>query len=174
VQINIDEAAMKSSIAIISALILCLFISSCVASTLAPPKGWRVPKEEQGSQVWREKNSNRYLSVKGDFNGDGINDEAKILSSEDKKLVGLFVFLSNIQGGYEIIELNKKAYAYIDVMGVELFEKGVYRERGEKTFHEGDITFENDSIKYFKFDGAYGVYRWNSMSGKFEFVGLND
>jgi hypothetical protein len=165
---------MRSFLSIIIALTFCLPISACCANVTKGPVGWNAPSSKQSAQAWRVEDSNRYLAVKGDFNGDGHPDEAKILLNEDEKLIGLFVFLSNIQGGYEIIELDKKAYNYIDVMGIELFEKGVYRERGEKTFHEGDIPFENDSIKYFKFDGAYGVYRWNTVSGKFEFVGLND
>ena len=165
---------MKSFILATLTLIIYLFNSSCLANATKYPEGWNFPADEQTSQVWRTGDSHKFLTVRGDFNGDGYVDDAKILINGSKKLLGLFVFLSNFQGSYEIIELDQKAYKYIDVIGVELLEKGIYRELGEKTFYEGDISFENDSIKYFKFDGAYGVYAWNTKLGKFEFVGLND
>jgi len=165
---------MKSFIPAILTLTFCFFNSSCLAEVTKYPEGWNFPADDETSQTWRKSDSQKFLAVSGDFNGDGRVDDAKILLSEDKKLLGLFVFLSNFQDSYKIIELDQKAYEYIDVIGIELFEKGIYRQRGDKAFHEGDISFKNDSIKYFKYDGAYGVYSWNAKFGKFEFVGLND
>ena len=62
------------------------------AGNLALPSGWRAPLNLELNDDWRNIDPDKYSVIKGDFNGDGVEDEARLLLSTQRHDVGLFVF----------------------------------------------------------------------------------
>ena len=58
--------------------------------------------------MWRNESENRFTVVKGDFNGDGITDEAKLLVRKDGSGFGVFAFVYQQDHSFkELISLMK-------------------------------------------------------------------
>jgi hypothetical protein len=62
-------------------LVLLIAVLGCVR-TAPLPEGWRAPTAKEVNQDWRNNEQHRYVIVKADFNGDGIEDEARLLVKE--------------------------------------------------------------------------------------------
>src|SRR6202035_4440087 len=73
-------------------------------------KGWREPRAaELGSladQKWRDDNAKHYLSLTGDFDGDGKPDEARLMVRDDGKAFALFVKLGGKDGALKLDEFS--------------------------------------------------------------------
>ena len=89
-----------------SVTLLYLFvIISCSKSNNGPPD-WRMPTANELSSSWRSINPDKFSIVRGDFNGDGVIDEAKLLVRKDGTGIGLFAFVSE-NGKYKTFLLEE-------------------------------------------------------------------
>src|SRR5256885_7943415 len=70
------------------------------------PVGWRLPRAAEATGAWRKKSPTRFLVVRGDFDGDGRNDVAELLVSEDRKSTRLNS--SHLVISYAVFCLKKK------------------------------------------------------------------
>jgi hypothetical protein len=88
----------------------------CMAAT-PTPIGWRAPTGKETNQNWRKGRSHHYIVDKADFNGDGTEDEARLLVRQKVQGMALFAFVS--QGkSFEIYLLEELREAgWLDVMG---------------------------------------------------------
>lgn len=72
-----------------------MFAFTAEASDVAAPRGWRFPTDADHSDGWVEYRDEFPIPfhVRGDFDGDGIVDDAWLLIRDAGKGCGLFVFL---------------------------------------------------------------------------------
>ena len=56
--------------------------------------GWRRPTAVELKESWRQRNPTRFAVARGDFDGDGKADEARLMLSKDGKRLALVVTLS--------------------------------------------------------------------------------
>lgn len=59
-------------------LVLVLLISfDCTGNKIPVLQNWRIPSDSEISDEWRNRDINKYLIIRGDFNGDGIIEVRK-------------------------------------------------------------------------------------------------
>ena len=170
---------MRHSIIFIA--ILLLFSNNAFGEPLLP-KGWRVPtKDETKYDIpIREKDPYRYLRVIGDFDGDKITDEARILVNDSKNKMGVFVFLAR-NGSYKTIQLveydNKD---WVKAIGISIVEPGEYKTACGKGYfkcHEGEpavLVLKRPSINVFKFESASSFFYWDDSLKSFKSIAISD
>jgi hypothetical protein len=155
--------------------------SICQSGDIQLPKGWRLPTATETNDDWREKDVNRYLLVKADFNGDGIKDEANLLVNDNGDKFALFAFLSQNGSEFKTFQLtDHREIAYIKVMGIEVVQPGKYKTACGKGFVDcgkGDseeIILLNAGINYFKKESASMYFFWDKSNQSFKGVGIED
>lgn len=153
----------------------------CIANGITMPEGWRLPANFETQDEWRNKDDNRYLLVKADFNGDTILDEARLLISDKPPMFALFAFVSQKDGTYITFLLDeKKDINYIRSLGVVKVLPGRYKTtcgKGIIECSEGEtdeVIIRYDSIDYFKTESANMYFYWDSLSKTFKKAWIND
>ena len=144
------------------------------------PEGWRAPTVKEVDQDWRKDGPHRYMTVKADFNGDGIEDEAKLLIKQNGKGMALFALVSKGQQ-YESYMLHEDDDAgWLEVMGINVAEKGKYRTACGKGYFEcepgesEEIVLKYPGIDYFKEGSANSFYYWDDKINKFKRTWISD
>lgn len=172
---------MKDTIKYLFIVIAVLTAStSCYSGDIPLPDGWRIPNAIETKEEWRSKDSNRYILVKADFNGDGVVDQARLLIRVRDSALGLFAFLSQKGDSYKAYLLDEiKDTVYIKVMGINIALPGRYTTACGKGAYEcvddpPEIQLENAAIDYFKFDSANMYIYWDKAAQNFKRVGIND
>lgn len=154
--------------------------NACIPNDIHLPQGWRIPTSSETKEEWRNKDSNRYLSVKANFNGDGVMDQARLLIRIKDSALGLFAFVSQKDGTYKTYLLDEiKDTDYIKVMGITIAPPGKYITACGKGAYEciddpPEIYLQNYAIDYFKFDSANMYFFWDQATQRFKSVGIND
>jgi len=82
----------------VSGVVLFLAVSAHACLSQELPIGWAIPPSNMTRQEFRQKDPNRFLSVKGDFNGDGVQDKALLLVNLHSHKMALFVCLTAKRG----------------------------------------------------------------------------
>ena len=112
-----------------------LAVSASVCSSQELPAGWSKPPAGMTGQGFRQKDSTHFLVVKGDFNGDGVQDKALLLVNQHTQQMGLFVCLTTATGcdwhRLEVMEI-----AFLDVMGIAKVKPGEYETACGKGYWE--------------------------------------
>ena len=115
---------------IVIGIVILLRISSACAGKIIP-RGWRIPTSAEMQaeyDQWRNRDKNRFLLVEGDFNGDGVRDEARLLiSKKNPPRLGLFAFVSQKDRSFKaflLIEMDNQRY--IKALGIEKVSPGEY------------------------------------------------
>lgn len=164
-------------------ILVILATCSCAISfsKISVPDGWTVPTKSLTSGEWRNIDSNRYLAVKGDFNSDGIVDEARLLVRLDGSEMSLLVFLSGKEKQYAIFVLDKKPdIKNLKSLGIEVVRPGRYETACGKGFTEcregepRELIIHHEAINYFKHGSANMYFYWDEASRSFKGVGIND
>lgn len=133
------------------------------------------PEGYEGPLVWADYLQGR--SVKGDFNGDGVEDTAVLLERSPSDAVleanygdraqavkafvleyGLFVFLSRDGGEMEPVQVASRVNG-IGQYGLDLRAGG-----------EGSV----DAIDFIKYDSSNSIFRWNAATSTFDEVPEGD
>jgi hypothetical protein len=149
-----------------------------------PPHGWRAPTiADLGSpadQKWREKDPARYLTVIGDFDGDGIPDIARLMVRDDHIAYAIFVWLAHQDGTYKQVQLDE----FADVegfpsMGIRAVAPGEYPTGCARGYDCAEdepryLNLKHTAISYFKTDASNRYYYWNDSTRTFSQVGMND
>jgi hypothetical protein len=184
--------------------IIFLFYITCANSEglLKPPDGWQFPKDKGFFREWRNKSKTKYLSAKGDFNGDGITDHAFILQPVNKEGIAIFVLLDSAGKGnqklmkiYDILEnyyylKGKKKYPEVDFIGmeivnygIEIVQPGIYLTACGQGFGEcvGEgnesekIEIKHIAISFFHYDaGGTRYYFWDDKTQTFKYRFMDD
>src|SRR5215510_278573 len=85
------------------------------------PQGWRKPVAAEVPGDWREKSPAKFLTVRGDFDGDGKVDVAELLVNQAGTQFGLFVKRSAAPGWEQ---LEKGQIRQLDNLGIDLVKPG--------------------------------------------------
>jgi hypothetical protein len=161
------------------ASILCLVFASGANAGAELPEGWSITTKDQ-----YEKELITWLGgsipnkVEGDFNGDGVKDNAWILVNEGKDKVGMFVSISMDMQRSEIIQLYEGSFKGRVGYGISLVPPGKHVTACGKGYwkcREGQkpaVELDNPGIEFFKFESASSVFFWNGS--EFERVPLTD
>jgi len=143
------------------------------------PAGWSKPPASMTGQEFRQKDSNHFLSAKGDFNGDGVQDQALLLVNQRTHQMGFFICLTTATGcdwhRLEVMEI-----AFLDVMGIARVKPGAYETACGKGYWEcgkdepEKLKTKRDAVEFFKDESASSVYVYNPVTYKFVAVATSD
>jgi hypothetical protein len=164
--------------------VLFTFMASVAyASDVPLPAGWRVPNKNEMAEKWRNDSQNKYLAIKGDFNNDGIIDNAMILVNDNEGKFGLFAFVSEGAGAPKSYMLNTwEMMNILHNIGIKKRSPGTFDTacKNDPDFNcvENDeelkigkrphvINIEYDAIELFSRKVATSYIFWNKDEKKF-------
>jgi hypothetical protein len=168
-----------------------LFLATSSAEALPRdlPNGWRLPTDQELQGLGRDQGPNKMARANGDYNGDGIEDEALLLKSTEFSGEALWVWLSNGSEARQWTKLHQinwgPAYPNVDLaMGIETEKPGVYPygcfcdAKSECNFGPHDkrpkLRLRDPAISYFKIDSAGSMYFWSRSRKRFLCVHTSD
>ncbi len=160
-----------------AAVLLLGLTTLCSAQQL--PAGWTKPPANLTGQQFREKDSNHFLVVKGDFDGDGVQDKALLLVDQHNHKMGFFVCLTTATG-CDWHRLEVMDIAFLDVMGIARVKPGEYETACGKGYWEcgkdepEKLKTKRDAVEFFKDESASSVYVYNPITRKFGSVATSD
>ncbi len=172
---------MKLAQSVVFALLLFQAHTFATALDVALPKNWRAPTKTELKDDWRQRSHEKYALVNGDFNGDGVADQARLLVSTRSDTFGLFIFLSQKDGTrrtYKAVVSKNKSI--LEVMGIDKVAPGQYKTACGKGYWDckkGEtpvITLKYDAINYFKTESANSFFYWNEQSNCFDRIWMSD
>ena len=170
-------------------LVLLLLLVPCLGSL---PHGWRLPAPAELADTWRDASPSRYASLTGDFTGDGIADEAKLLLREDGSGFGLFAFVHQPDNTFtayllDAVDAGKVAApgdalpgVVLQVMGIKPVPSGEYTTACGKGYFDcqpGEperIRLPHMGIEYFKEESAASYFYWDAATHQFLRVWIRD
>lgn len=172
---------MRSAQRIFLTVIVSLSILTACTDSKSLTQGWRSPSNEELKDAWRNESENRYTIVKGDFNGDGILDEAKLLVRKDGTGFGVFAFVSQKGNSFKIYQLDEmKDAKFIQAMGIKKAAPGSYKTACGKGYWDcqkdevPEITIKNEAIDYFKTESANSFFYWDNKANSFKRIWISD
>jgi hypothetical protein len=139
-----------------------------------PPTAAQLGSAEE--QKWRDGDPAHYLSVTGDFDGDGKPDEARIMVRGDGKGFAIFVKLGASPTPVKIEELPD--ITKLRSMGIKLVPPAEYPTacaRGLDCAEDEPryIRVKHSAIDFFQPDVADRYYYWDDARHTFANVGIN-
>jgi hypothetical protein len=144
--------------------------------------GWRALTQSELAENlgWRKEDPNFYISVKADFDGDGKEDEARLLINDKENKMGLFVTLSSQKRANPLLLEAIDDKRTIEVMGIEVAKPGTYKtacgkgywacERGEPAV----LNLKSPAIDFFRFESANSYFVWDTKTKKFKRIWMSD
>lgn len=118
---------------------------------------------------------------KGDFNGDGIIDEAKLLVRKDGSGFGVFAFIYQKDHSFKIYQLDEmKDVKLIQAMGIKKVSPGTYKTACGKGYWDcqkdevPEITIKNEIIDYFKTESANSFFYLDIKTNVFKRIWISD
>ena len=162
--------------------VMCALILLVLATaTSAKDDSWRPPTNaELGSaadQKWREAEPDRFLIVRGDFDGDGKADEARLMVRGDGKAFALFVKLAaraEAEKLDEFPDLSRLPNLGIKRVAPDHYPTACARGLDCAEDEPRYIDLRHDGIDYFRHDQFNRYYYWNDSRHEFAHVGIND
>ena len=160
-----------------TALLLIAAAGVCAAQDM--PSGWSKPAPKLTRQEFRRKDSNRFLVVTGDFNGDGLPDKALLLVNHRTRKLGFFICLTT-PTGCDWHRLEVMDIVFLDVMGIAKVKPGDYETACGKGYWECDkdepqtLSTKREAVEFFKDESASSVYVYNPTKHKFIPVATSD
>ena len=161
------------------AIALFLTLSTNVCLSQQMPAGWTKPPANLTGQQFREKDPNHFLFVKGDFNGDGVQDKALLLVNQHTQKLGFFIRLTTATG-CDWHRLEVMDIGFLDVMGIAKVKPGDYETACGKGYWEcgkdepKKLKTKRDAVEFFKDESASSVYVYNPGKHKFISVATSD
>ncbi len=171
------------------AFFLLLTTMSCSAAKqsfpvpeMLPPPDWRAPTgADISGDDWRNAHPQKYLAADGDFNGDGINDAARLLISDGRAEIGMFAFVSRQDGTFELFLLDEIANREsIHRLGIRKVPRGSYKTACGKGYWECSedeapvISVAHEAIDYFVFESASSFFYWHDNTQAFKMAVISD
>lgn len=160
---------------------------SAAASLNAPPNlpdGWRLPSADELSSAERNGSPSRFSIVTGDFNGDGVTDQAFLLVNTKENMQGLWMYLSRGHDRYFWIPLNMiglpgNTNATI-IMSVDVLPAGAHDYECIDGDAQCDIhsrksmTVDLPAVLYFRPAHARSFFFWDKQISQFHQVLINE
>lgn len=165
----------------VTALALIALMGSATAAQNRsnPIATWRAPlAAELGTaeeQKWRADDPTHYLTLTGDFDGDGKPDEARLLVRGDGKAFALFVKLAAHDTAIKLDEFPK--IKMLPSIGIKRVTPATYPTacaRGLDCAEDEPryLRVTHDAIDYFNHDVTDRYYYWSDVRHSFAQVGI--
>lgn len=152
------------------------------------PSGWRPPSARELTDPMRQESPNKFIRAVADFNADGLEDTALLLSSRKSNAEALWIHLSDRDGGYRWIKLDQiKGSANQPnadlAMAIDVEPPGVVAYScfdGAEDCNFGPdagrpkLKLSSPSLMYFRFGSAASLYFWSNSKQRFLRVWLSD
>lgn len=160
--------------------LLALFLSPVAACAVSAPAGWRLPNANDRSGAWEDAGVPFHIS--GDFNGDGIADEAWILFRKRSSAWAVFVFLGAVDGAPRSIKLVEELNAPAQRFVLETIRpsKIIFRTACGKGYFEcaqgepSTIQFHLPSISFCQRASSCLVFVWRPNAARFQQIRMRD
>jgi hypothetical protein len=161
-------------------LFLALLVVPVSAFAVPIPAGWRLPNAEDRRDEWS--GADAPFHIRGDFNGDGIADEAWILFRERSSAWAVFAFLGAAAGPARAIKLAEERTAPAQRFVLETIRPSgiVFRTACGKGYVDcarGEpltIRFRLPSISFCLREGSCSVYVWLPKAARFQRIRMSD
>jgi len=162
------------------ALYLGLLLLPVVAHAVSAPPGWRLPGGGDRTGAWEGPDAPFHID--GDFNGDGVADEAWILFRNERKSWAVFVFLHTTDGSTRTVRLTEERHAPAQRFVLETIRPSsiAFRTACGKGYFacaKGEpltIQFRLPSISVCLRESSCSVYVWQAKQGRFQQVRMRD
>lgn len=145
------------------------------------PEGWRMPVTDELKDAWRNEGKDKFTIVKGDFNGDGIVDEANILVRQDNSGFAVFAFVSQKNHTFKTYLLDEnKDKSMIRIMGIKKVPSNIYKTACGKGYWDckqdevSEINIRNEAIDYFKTESVNSFFYWDDRINNFKKIWISD
>lgn len=160
--------------------ILALLFAPVAALAVSVPPGWRLPSAADRTDEWQ--GAGVPFHIRGDFNGDGIVDEAWILFRQGSNAWAVFVFLGAADGTPRFIQLAEERSVPAQQFVLETIRpsKLIFRTACGKGFVEcarGEpltIQFHLPSISFCQRESSCSVYVWQVRAARFQRIRMSD
>lgn len=168
---------------LIKLVIVAIFVfsvASCSKAEQPLPQGWKLLVFDTHDD-WRKEDPSRYTIIRGDFNGDGIQDTARLLEPEDGAGIGLFVFISTGKDKFKTYLLDEmKDPDSVHSKGIRKVSPGIYKTACGKGYwpcgkdEVPEISIRYDAIDYFKTESASSYIYWDTQTSTFKRIWISD
>ncbi len=163
-------------------LILFLTLIPACSKKEALPEGWRAPTNDELKAPWRADSKDRYTIVNGDFNADGLADQARLLVREDEKGFGLFAFISQPDSTKQTLlldETNEKSL--LPYIGIKKAEPGKYKTACGKGYgppckkdEPSEIEIKTEAIDFFITESSNAIIYWDKEKKTFRKIWVSE
>jgi hypothetical protein len=159
---------------------LALLLSPVPAVAASVPPGWRLPSAADRTREWQD--AGAPFHIRGDFNGDGIADEAWILFRKHSSAWAVFAFLGTAAGPPRSIKLAEEHAAPAQRFVLETIRPSgmVFRTACGKGYVQcasGEpltIQFPLPSISLCQRESSCSVYVWQLKEARFQRIRMSD
>ena len=146
------------------------------------PEGYRVPGASDISGSWSAlKASSTPFEIRGDFNGDSVDDRAVILLRTDGPGWTLFAVLGSLEGPPTFVPLTESdGRMTAQSMAVAVVEPGEYQTACGKGYGQCEpsdptvIRSDLPAINFFQPEGASSFFWWNTATRRFARTWMSD
>lgn len=152
------------------------------------PSGWRTPSASELADPERQASPKKFIQAVADFNADGREDTALLLSSRTSSAEALWVHMSDRDGGYRWIKLDhlKGGEGHPEAaltMAIDVEPPGVVAYAcfdGAEDCNFGPdsgrpkLKLSSPSLMYFRLGSAASLYFWSNSKQRFLRVWLSD
>ena len=161
------------------ALIDAAFTQEVNEQQIALPEGWKGLElsDLEGTYYYdlRATKETGYLYVNGDFDGNGLEDIARILSNHDDSEYSIVISLQNENSRVRHYHLRIGNREILG-LGIVKVEPGTYKTACGKGYGRcpetaaTEIEIQYDALDVFMFESAAAYYYWNGTEFSREFI----
>ncbi|MDH4183658.1 MAG: hypothetical protein OEV92_05510 [Nitrospinota bacterium] len=153
---------------------------------------WRFPDKSDIAGAWEKKEEWKYIlghisvapyHVRGDFNGDNLQDDCWIMLNDDDNKWGLFVLLQKKSMDhyvFKVLEYSNIHSAQYYVISIAKPSKNAIITACGKGYYECSpsdpkkLTIKNDSIYFCLPESACQIITWNDDRNVFDLIQISD
>jgi len=148
------------------------------------PRGWRRPEADETAQAWRDGSEHRYLQLRADFTGDGLEDEAAFLVETPLVRLVLVLLEARKETSAPTIHLidDLGEVGLLESAGIDIASPGTHRVMCEKVSKKAcpakdrkrPLEVRTPAIDYFKPESARRLFYWNPATQQLDQVWTSD
>jgi len=170
-------------IALITTIVVCAS-SSTFAQVIQPPRGYRLPTESDFTGDWKDNRATNPMPFHavGDYNGDGVQDEAWLLPTTSGRGFAVFAFIGSRTGSSKVIQLTSAATESWDSYYIETAKPARYgtacgKGYGDYACEHGqpaELNLTRPSIWSCRFASACSLFWWDTRTQSFHQTLISD
>ena len=176
---GVEEPGVSACTRVLAPIFLCALLSA-VAVAQDLPRGWRLPTKTEVSDKWRIRSPTRFLTVEGDFDGDGKPDNAALVVNPSRHLFAVFVKLRST-GKWQQVG-DETEMKWLGEMGISVVKPGKYETACGKGYDDsfcahGEpdyLTLATAAIDLFVEESADSMLYWDKKQKKFRTIQMSD